>query len=217
MNATEPTLSPIELPAPVGDRTLLFWEAMAQRRTIREIAATPLTLPQLSKLLWVAFGVNRKAGPDGAPGRTAASASNSQEIDLYVALEDGIYLYDGVAHRLNPVAAGDLRSGAINPQQGFGSTAPVQLIYVADLHRLTHTIGHEEPGLHDPEIQKSYYFVDTGLIAGNVYLFAAAHSLAAWFHNCDKALLMKALALRPEQRVLFAQSTGWPAGAEARP
>jgi SagB-type dehydrogenase family enzyme len=172
-------------------------------------------LAQLSSLLWVAFGVNRKVGPDGAPGRTAASASNSQEIDLYVVLEDGIYLYDAVTHRLNPVAAGDLRSGAMNPRQGVGSTAPVQLIYVADLHRLTHTIGHEEPGLHDPEIQKSYYFVDTGLIAGNVYLFAAAHGLASWFHNCDKTMLTKSLALRAEQRVLFAQSIGWPAAVEA--
>ena len=215
MTATDTTLRPVELPAPVEDRTLSFWEAVAQRRTIREIAATPLSLSQLSNLLWVAFGVNRKVGPDGAPGRTAASASNSQEIDLYIAREDGIYLYDGVAHRLNPVAAGDLRSGAVNPQQGFGSTAPVQLIYVADLHRLTHTIGHQEPGLHDPEIQKSYYFVDTGLIAGNVYLFAAAHGLASWFHNCDKAMLTETLALRPEQNVLFAQSIGWPAAAEA--
>ena len=209
-------LRPIELPSPLEDRTLSFYEAVAQRRTIREIGATPLTLAQLSSPLWVAFGVNRKVGPDGAPGRTAASASNSQEIDLYIALEDGIYLYDAVAHRLNPVAAGDLRSSAINPQQGFGSTAPVQLIYVADLHRLTHTIGHQEPGLHDPEIQKSYYFVDTGLIASNVYLFAAAHGLASWFHNCDKMMLTKSLELRPDQRVLFAQSIGWPTAAEAR-
>jgi Nitroreductase family len=214
MNATESKLPPIALPAPAEDRTLSFWEAVAQRRTIREIAPTPLTLVQLSNLLWVAFGVNRKTGPDGAPGRTAASASNSQEIDLHIAREDGIYLYDAVTHCLNPVAAGDLRSGAINPQQGFGSMAPAQLIYVADLHRLTHTIGHQEPGLHDPEIQKSYYFVDTGLIAGNVYLFAAAHGLASWFHNCDKTTLTNNLALRPEQRVLFAQSIGWPAAAD---
>jgi len=56
---------------------------------------------------------------------------------------------------------------------------------------------------NDPEIQKSYYLVDTGLISGNVYLFAG---LASWFR----------IALRPEQRVLFAQSIGWPADAEPR-
>jgi nitroreductase len=202
---------PIDLPPPVEDRSLSFYEAISQRRTIREIAATPLTLAQLSNLLWAACGINRKQGPFGAPGRTAASASNSQEIDLYVALEDGTYLYGAGANRLDPVAAGDLRAVAMNSRQGVGSKAPVQLIYVVDLHRLTHTAGFDEPGLHDPEIQKSYYFVDTGIMAGNVYLFAAAHGLAAWFHNCQKQALAERLALRPQQKVLFAQSVGWPA------
>ena len=81
------------------------------------------------------------------------------------------------------------------------ATAPVQLIYVVDLHRLTHTVGFEEPGLHDPEVQKSYYYVDTGLIAQNVYLFAAAHGLAAWFHNCDRTALAQRLGLKARHRV----------------
>jgi SagB-type dehydrogenase family enzyme len=215
----ESALSPVNLPSPSAGHALSFYDAVARRRTIREIAPTPLTLSQLSNLLWAAFGVNRQTGPDGALGRTAASASNSQEIDLYVALEHGLYLYDGPVHRLNPVAAGDLRSSAINPRQGLSPTmpAPVQLIYVVDVHQLTHTIGHDEPGLHDPEIQKSYYFVDTGLIAGNVYLFAAAHGLACWFHNCDRSKLSTYIGLRAEQSVLFAQSVGWPAGAEPTP
>jgi SagB-type dehydrogenase family enzyme len=211
------TMRPIDLPPPAADRGLAFHDAVAQRRTIRKIGATPLTLGQLSNLLWAACGVNREIGPFGAPGRTAASASSSQEIDLYVAIEDGAYLYDAVAHRLNPVAAGDLRALALNSRQGVGSLAPVQLIYVVDLRRLTHTVGFDEPGLHDPDVQKSYYFVDTGIIAGNVYLFAAAHGLASWFHNCEKQALTKSLALRPEQTVLFAQSVGWPEVAEARP
>lgn len=211
------SLRPMDLPSPAADRALSCHEAFSQRRTMREIAATPLTLAQLSNLLWAACGINRTTGPDRAPGRTAASASNSQEIDVYVALEGGLYLYDAAAHRLQPVVAGDLRSGAMNPRQGAGSNAPVHLIYVANLHRLTHPIGHEEPGLHDPEVQKSYYFVDTGLIAGNVYLFAAAHGLASWFHNCDRPTLTIRLGLRPDQRVLFAQSIGWPASTVASP
>jgi hypothetical protein len=208
-------LAPIDLPPPSDDHALSLFAAATQRRTIREIAAMPLTRAELSNLLWVACGVNRRIGPFGAPGRTAASASNSQEIDVYVALEDGTFLYDAVAHRLDPVAAGDLRSGAMNRRQDVAPKAPVQLIYVVDLHRLTHTGGFEEPGLHDPEVQKSYYFVDTGIIAGNVYLFAAAHGLASWFHNCDKPALTKSLRLRPEQKVLFAHSVGRPAAAAA--
>ena len=218
MTNPETKLCSIELPQPIAEHTLSFNEAVAQRRTIREIAATPLTLAHLSNLLWVAFGVNRQEGHFGVTGRTAASASNSQEIDVYVALDDGAYLYDAVTNQLNPVAAGDLRSAAINPPQraSVRSMAPVHLIYVVDLHRLTHTIGFKEPGLQDPEIQKSYYYIDCGIIVGNVYLVAAAHGLAAWFHNCDKETLTKHLALRPEQKVLFAQSVGWPATPEVR-
>ena len=88
----------------------------------------------------------------------------------------------------------------------------MQLIYVADVHRLTHTTGFEEPGLHDPDVQKSYYFVDTGLIAGNVYLFAASRGLACWFHNCDRAALTASLSLRANERALFAQTVGYPRG-----
>jgi hypothetical protein len=68
----------------------------------------------------------------------------------------------------------------------------------------------QEPGLKDPEVQKSYYNVATGLIAGNAYLFAASQGLAAWFHNCDKAGLAAELKLRPDQRVLFGQTVGYP-------
>lgn len=119
-------------------------------------------------------------------------------------------MYKAVGHVLVPIAAEDLRSGAMTPgQHGVNVDAPVQLIYVADIHRFTHTTGFREPGLHDPEIQKSYYYVDTGMIAGNVYLFCAAAGLAAWFHNCDRTGLSMRLGLREEQRVLFAQSIGY--------
>jgi len=205
------TLPAIQLPLPANDRGMSVFAALQQRRTTREISATPLPLQLLSNLLWAAFGVNRKTGPFGVPGKTAASASNSQEIDLYVALAQGAYVYDALSNRLEPIVAGDLRVAALTPgQRGVDVKAPVQLIYVVDVHRLTHTAGFQEPGLHDPEVQKSYYFVDTGLIAANVYLFAAAQGLAAWFHNCDKTGLAQQLALQAQQRVLFAQSIGYP-------
>ena len=165
----------------------------------------------LSNLLWAACGVNRKKGPFGLPGRTAASASDSQEIDVFVLLEEGAYLYDAVRHRLTPVLSGDHRITAVGRgQREMAGHAPVQLVYVADIHRLTHTAGYQEPGLQDPEIQKSYYYVDTGLIAGNVYLFAASAGLASWFHNCDKSALAEILQLSPEKKILFGQSIGYP-------
>ena len=94
-------------------------------------------------------------------------------------------------------------------QINFGANAPVRLIYVADIGNFGEA-GFQEPGLKDPETQKAYYHVDTGLIAGNVYLFAASQGLVAWFHNCNKAELVKRLGLRPDQRPLFGQTVGYP-------
>jgi len=212
--AADPLPPPVFLPPPAETGGSSVMEALAVRRTIREIAATPLPTAILSTLLWAAFGVNRAAGPFGAAGRTAASASNSQEIELYVVLPQGAYRYEAAGHRLRPIAAGDLRPLALTPRQhGVVASAPVQIVYVVDIDRLEHTIGFDEPGLHDTEVQKSYYFVDLGLIAGNVSLFAAAHGLAAWFHNCDKARLAERLKLGASQKALFAHSVGYPANA----
>jgi hypothetical protein len=113
---------------------------------------------------------------------------------------------------LVPIIAGDLRALAIGPgQANFAAMAPVQIIYVADVFRLTHTSGYQEPGLQNPEIQKSYYYVDTGLIAGNVSLFAASQGLASWFHNCNRSAFIEKLHLRPDQQVLFGHTVGYPA------
>jgi nitroreductase len=185
------------------------YEALAARRTVREISPKELTPELLSGLLWAANGVNRTKGPFGANGRTAASASNSREIDIYAAFADGVYLYEPEQHRLVPVAEGDLRRLAIGARQNMGNHAPVRLIYVADTAKFAKA-GFQEPGLHDPETMKSYYYADTGLAAGNVYLYAASRGLAAWFHNCDRAALPKALNLRPEQLPLFGQTVGFP-------
>lgn len=205
-------LQPFALPTPALTSPVSLAKALQRRRTIREISAKPLPLQTLSDLLWAACGVNRKHGPFGLAGRTAASASNSQEIDLYVAMQEGTYLYEPLHHRLEPIVAGDLRPLALGRRQGSGGAqAPVRLIYVADIERLAHTSGYQEPGLRDPDIQRSYYYVDTGLIAANVYLFAASRGLAAWFHNCDKPALSAKLKLRADQRPLFAQTVGYAA------
>jgi len=204
-------LLPINLPRPTfgGGRSVL--KALQLRKTTRELGEKKLSSQLLSNLLWAGYGVNRKRGPFGIPGRTAASASNSQEIDIYVLLEEGIYVYDPFQHVLVPVVFGDRRSLAIGPGQAkLVANAPVQLIYVVDINKLSHTSGYQEPGLLDPETQKAYYCVDTGLIAGNVYLFAASQGLAAWFHNCNRPALTAELKLRPDQRVLFGQTVGYP-------
>jgi len=201
-------LKPITLPKPEMDGGKSVLAALKERKTTRNISSKEPTPQVLSNLLWGAFGVNREKSSFGKPGRTAASASNSQEIDLYVALPDGVYLYEAVPHRLAPVVAGDLRGRA---GRGAAASAPVNIFYVVDLTRYDTGPGQPDRRIGDPEVQKSYYYTDTGLIAGNVYLFAASQGLAAWFHNCNKDAAAKEFKLRPEQRVLFAQTVGYPA------
>jgi nitroreductase len=205
-------LEPVTLPAPVADGCLTVFEALKIRRTSRDISAEKLPDQTLAEILWAAQGANRTKGPFGGPGRTAGSASNSQEIRVYVLREEGTYLYEPEPHRLTPVAAGDLRRLAIGRgQQDMGADAPVRFVYVVDIERFQHA-GFPEPGLYDPEVQKSYYYVDTGLIAQNVYLAAASLGLAAWFHNCDKQGFAEALALGPDLRPLFGQTIGYALG-----
>jgi nitroreductase len=203
-------LHPILLPQPLFSPSAPLFAALQTRSTSRTIGAKPIPLQILADILWAAQGVNRQSGPFGGPGRTAGSASNAQEICVYVAMPDGIYLYEPASHLLTPLLAGDCRALAIGAGQGsMGATAPARLIYVVDLEKFK-TAGFPEPGLFDAEIQKSYYFVDTGLIAQNVYLACASLGLSAWFHNCNKPALQKKLALPPTQRPLFGQTIGYP-------
>jgi nitroreductase len=200
----------LRLPKPKLSGGKSFAEALRLRRTVREISSKPVPLQLLSNVLFAARGVNREHGPFASPGITAASASNSQEVDVYVALEGGAFRFDSKRHALERVTPEDLRALAYTPgQPSISPSAPVQLIFVVDLDKLEHTRGFEEPGLHDPAVQRSYYFVDTGMIAANVYLFAASRGLACWFHNCDQAALTRKLALRRDQRAVFAQTIGY--------
>lgn len=200
-------LQPIVLPPPEKEGGSSVLAALQQRKTTRSISAKALPQQQLSNLLWSAFGVNREQAAFNKPGRTAPSASNSQEIDLYVALSEGVYLYEALPHRLVPVAPGDLRRRA---GRGNAATAPVHIFYVADLDRYDLGPGQPDRSIGDPEVQKSYYYTDTGFIAQNVYLYAASMGLAAWFHNCDKENTIGEFHLKPTQKVLFAQTVGYP-------
>jgi nitroreductase len=208
-NNTTEDLRPIKLPKPLFANCSTVFEALKMRGTSRSISDKKIPLQILSDILWAAQGVNRVHGPFGGPGRTAGSASNSQEICVYVAREEGTYLYEPDAYTMTPVVLGDNRPLAIGPgQRTSGANAPVRFIYVVDVDKFK-TAGYQEPGLYDPEIQKSYYFVDTGLIAQNVYLATSALGLVSWFHNCNKTKLARILGLKRHQRALFGQTIGY--------
>lgn len=199
----------IKLRKPVFAHCSTVFEALKMRKTSRSISDRKIPLQILSDMIWAAQGVNRVRGPYGGPGRTAGSASNSQEICVYAATEEGTYLYQPDSHRMTLVAAGDNRSLAIgHGQRASGANASVCLVYVVDIDKFK-TAGYQESGLYDPEIQKSYYFVDTGLIAQNVYLATSALGLVSWFHNCDKTEVAKVLGLKSHQRALLGQTVGY--------
>jgi SagB-type dehydrogenase family enzyme len=188
-------LKPVALPKPetTGGKPLM--QALAERQSARQFSTQQLSPQVLSNLLWAAFGVNR---PDGK--RTAPSARNMQEIDIYVATAEGVYLYDAKANLLRPVAAGDLRG--VTGMQEFVKTAPLNLIYVADTARMG----------SGSEADKTFYAgLDTGFISQNVYLFCASEGLATVVRGMiDRPGLVKALNLRPEQRPIVAQTIGYP-------
>jgi nitroreductase len=140
-------------------------------------------------------------------GKHHMAGHGNELIDLYVTLPEGVYLYEAVPHRLRPVVPGDLRGRA---GRAAAASARVNIFYVVNFSRFDTGPGQPDRRIGDPEVQKSYYYTDTGLIAANVYLFAASQGLAAWFHNCHKEAAAKELGLRPEQRVLFVQTVGYP-------
>ncbi len=187
----------VALPAPDKTGGMPLMEAIAQRRSTREFAAKELPLPLLSGLLWAACGVNRADG-----GRTVPSAMNAREIDVYVALPSGAYLYDAAAHALQLVAGSDLRR--VTGYQDFVDEAALDLVYVAD---------HGRMGLVPVASRESFASVAAGAIAENVYLFAASNGLStvlrAWI---DRDAIADALGLGHDQQVLLSQTVGFPKG-----
>jgi len=189
-------LKQIQLFKPQLESGSSLMRALQDRNSSRSFSDKELPDQLLSNLLWAAFGVNR---PDSGK-RTAPSAKNWQEIDIYVALAKGLFLYDAVSHTLKPVLAEDIRAAV--GRQGFTSVAPVNLIYVADRGRMRGA---------DDEAKDFYSATDTGFISQNVYLFCASEGLATVVLGyVDKPALEKKMGLRPDQKVILTQPVGYP-------
>jgi SagB-type dehydrogenase family enzyme len=185
------------LPAPVVAPQISLAEALRQRRSVRAFSAEAVPAETLSALLWAAFGINRPS----TNHRTAPSARNWQEIDIFVVLAQGSYRFDAHNHRLNLVKAEDLR-GATG-MQDFVGEAPVNLVYVANFDRMTGAAEEERHFLAG---------ADAGCIAQNVYLYCAGTGLATVVRGLvDRRRLASDLGLRPTQRIVLAQTVGWPA------
>ena len=186
----------IRLPKPNLNRNSEVMEAFANRHSTREYAAKALTLTDLSDLLWAANGINR---PEEGK-RTAPSAMNKQDVDVYVVLPEATYLYDAKAHQLNLVAEGDHR-GAVAGGQAFVKSAPVSLLLVSDLSRLgdaknTHT--------------QLMGAMDTGIVSQNISIFCSAVKLATVPRaSMDTAKLKSILKLTDTQLPLMNHPVGY--------
>lgn len=189
-------LKPIRLLQPQMDGGRPLMQVLKDRKTSRAFSSEKLPMQVLSNMLWAAWGVNR---PESGK-RTAPSAMNWQEIDVYVALADGLYLYDAKAHILELVLAEDIR--AATGLQAFVKDAPVNLVFVTDLSRMGGV----------PADQKDFYSAaDTGFISQNVYLYCASEGLATVVRGyVDRPALAKVMKLRPDQKVILAQTVGYP-------
>lgn len=191
----------IELPAPDRSGGKPLMAALNARQSTRSFSSRPVPRDQLSNLLWAAFGINR-TDPDH---RTAPSAMNHQEIDLYVALAEGLYLYEAKPHRLRRITETDAR-----PLTGGNAAireAPAALILVADHARMPKA---------KPADRDFFTGIGAGYISQNVYLYCASAGLATVVHELDRAKLARAMQLRPEQRIVIAQTFGFPGTSRER-
>jgi len=190
-----PETAAIALPAPRCSGGMSLMEALQHRESKREFSPTALDNATLSDLLWAAAGINR---PD-IGGRTAPSALNSQEVQLHLAMPQGLFRYEPVGHALKLGVASDVR--CVTGYQDFVDGAPLDLIYVA-----SHAKMQLVPAAH----RERYAFTTAGAMAQNVYLFCAARGLAtvtrAWF---DHQALSKAMGLEADQQLLLCQTVGW--------
>ncbi len=195
--ASGEALAVMSLPPAQTAGGLPLMETLRLRHSARAFRPQALTPQELSDLLWAACGLNRQA--EG--GRTAPSAMNAQEVDLYVALPQGLYRYAPKEHALQLTLAEDVRR--VTGYQDFVDAAPLDLIFVAD---------HSRMKIVPAAMRESYASVAAGAMAQNVYLYCASAGLAtvvrAWF---DRQALTEAMGLTPDQQLLLTQTVGWPA------
>ncbi len=185
----------IQLPPPQMDGGKPLMQALKLRQSTRGNFGpdTKLSMQVISNLLWAADGVNR---PDGH--RTAPSAVDWQNIDIYITTADGLFLYDAPQHILKVLGKEDVR--AVAGQQDFVKTAPLNLIYVADLAKASFQGKKMDTG-------EMWSYAGVGFIAQNVYLFCASEGLACIVRAMvDPVLIAKTLNLRPDQKVILAQT-----------
>jgi len=190
----------LELDADFSALGIALRDILLLRRSHHAFAPEPVPQYRLSRLLWTACGCNR----EGASLRTAPSVCGGAAIDLYVAMATGLYRFDAAGMALIRCGDADLR-GADGHD---GPAAPLELIYVADLARMT--------GVPAPD-RLWQAALDAGFMAQNVSLFCAAENLATCMEvPSERAMLARAMGLEGGACVILRQPVGLPRNAPTR-
>jgi nitroreductase len=170
------------------DGTLM--QALLQRASAREFDTTMISLNDLSDLLWAGNGINRPG--DGK--RTAASALNAQEIDLYVIMKNAVYLYVAENHSLAFVTDGDYRKLVAGRQERM-SVAPLFILLAGDISRFR--TGEEKQRLE-------WCDIDAGIVSQNIMLFCSAANLSCRPRvTMEKEELHSILKLKESQHLIL--------------
>ena len=188
---TAQELQPVSLPSPDRTGGLPLMQALSERASVKDWSDKTLSLQNLSDLLWAADGVNREDGR-----RTAPSAMNSQDIDIYVFMKDGIWLYNADKNKLEPVAEGDYSDLP-------GKTAaPVNLVLVSDVSRFR--------GGSD-SIKLGWARMDAGYVSQNILLFCAAKGFKSRPRASfpDMSVIRGVMKLRDSQYILLNHPVGY--------
>jgi SagB-type dehydrogenase family enzyme len=193
-------IAAIKLAQPdLKSKGLTVIQAMKNRKSDRVFADRDLTNQHLSEVLWAAGGINRDKMPDGGIGRTAPTGRNLQEIEIFAITKDGVYRYDPLAHELQPITDGDHRAAA--GAQGYVASAPLNIIYVADL-------GKFKSG--DDREKQVAAAIDLGHFSENVYLYCASAGLNVVSRtSINPGELAKLLKLDSHSRPLLGQTVGY--------
>jgi SagB-type dehydrogenase family enzyme len=194
-------LDSIKLPLPQKALDFPLMKAFEKRRSIRKWKDEPLSDQELSNLLWAACGISKEKTRNSKSKRTAPSACNSQEIKIYVATKNGLFLYDEKHHQLTQLLSKDIRENIGN--QKMMRSAPVGLIYVSDYSKMTNFLFRND------EIKWFFSGTDTAFVSQNVYLYCAAAKLSTVVLGLVKRdKLHKIMGLKECEKVVFTQVVG---------
>ena len=192
--------SMIPLPAPATDGQTSIEAALAQRRSVREFSARPLTDAELGQLLWAAQGITDQTGY-----RTAPSAGALYPLEIYVATGDGLFHYEVDRHALATLDRTDLRPALHQAalRQGAVSQAPALFVIAAVYQRTA--------GKYGAERSPRYVHLEAGHAAQNLLLQAVALGLGAVpIGAFDDTDVQRVLNLPAEEEPLYLIPVGQP-------